>query len=189
MDYMVLGLGVFLGVHCISLFSTVRNSIIEWIGLLTFRLIYSVMTIVGLYLIIEGWSSFPTWVFYEPPEHLKALNTILMLPAFVLCAIGVLPNNLKHNLPSPAVLAIILWASGHILANGDSRSLVLFGSIQIYAVTNYIVLLIRGQEKVLHTVSSGWDFGAFAVGAGTYVSFLVGHEWLFGFDPLLSSGF
>ena len=52
-----------------------------------------------------------------------------VLAAFVFVAAAYLPpGSIKHRLKYPMLVGIVLWAVGHLLANGDLASLLLFGA-------------------------------------------------------------
>jgi uncharacterized membrane protein len=38
---------------------------------------------------------------------------------------------------------VVVWSGGHLLANGDMRSVVLFGGLGIWAVLNILVINMR----------------------------------------------
>ncbi|HBN94351.1 MAG TPA: NnrU family protein, partial [Hyphomonas sp.] len=86
---------------------------------------------------------------------------------------------LKH----PMLVAVKLWALGHLLANGEWNSIILFGSFLAYAVIDRIAVKKRGDNGPPGdvAVSNMGDIGALVIGTGVYVAFVFHlHQWLIG---------
>ena len=93
------------------------------------------------------------------------------------------PGSIKRRVKHPMLVGIILWAIGHLLANGDLASLLLFGAFLIYAILDLIAVIPRGDPApaVVRTRS---DFIAAAIGLVAFVVFGIWlHGWLFGVAP------
>jgi uncharacterized membrane protein len=85
------------------------------------------------------------------------------------------------------LIAIMLWALGHLLANGDLASLLLFGSFLAYAVYDRISVGQRHALGPLGEAKGGLpgDVAAIAGGLVLYALLLFwGHQKLTGV-PLL----
>jgi uncharacterized membrane protein len=78
-----------------------------------------------------------------------------------------------------------LWAISHLLTNGDSRSLALFGSMAVWAVFEIIMINRREGPRTGAKTASG-KFDIIAILIGTVVFAVVGHfhQALFGVAPL-----
>ena len=57
-----------------------------------------------------------------------------MLVALILFAAAFLKTNIKRYLRHPQLTSVLLWSVGHLLANGDSRSVILFGAMGVWSV-------------------------------------------------------
>ncbi|MEL7539335.1 MAG: NnrU family protein, partial [Pseudomonadota bacterium] len=55
-------------------------------------------------------------------------------------------GHIKKLSKHPMLLAIKLWAVGHLLANGELNSVLLFGSFLAYAVFDRIMVKRRGDN-------------------------------------------
>ena len=92
---LILGLILFLGVHSTRLFAPEwRAKQIAAKGLMAWKGVYALVSIVGLVLIIYGYGQArldPTWLWVSPvwTRHLAALLTI---PAFILLAATYIPD-------------------------------------------------------------------------------------------------
>src|SRR5690606_1370006 len=51
-----------------------------------------------------------------------------------LWVIAEIPNNLHRHIRHPMLSGVILWAIGHLMANGDLRSIILFVSLGLFSV-------------------------------------------------------
>ena len=67
-----------------------------------------------------------------------------MLLAFFMFAASKLETNVARHIRHPQLTAVILWASAHLVANGDSRTLTLFGTLGVWALLE-IVLISRRE--------------------------------------------
>ena len=49
-------------------------------------------------------------------------------------------SRIKQYIHHPMLLGMVVWGIGHLLANGDIRSLILFGGLTIWAIINQITI-------------------------------------------------
>lgn len=143
---LVLGLVVFLGAH---LFTRARDRraamIAAFGGEGTYKLVYSLASAVGLVLIVVGWRLSPVVDVWSPPSWTRHVPEALMWPAFVLLFASHLPGHIKAKAKHPMLLAVKIWATAHLIANGDLASIILFGSFLAWAVVARI--LIKRAER------------------------------------------
>jgi hypothetical protein len=57
-------------------------------------------------------------------------------------------GRLRSLLRHPMLTGVIVWAVAHLLVNGDVASLVLFGAMAVWAVT---------EMAVINATSDGWN--------------------------------
>jgi len=112
------------------------------------------------------------------------------LLAFICLAAGFLPaGRIAVAVKHPQVLSIKIWALAHLLANGETSSVLLFGSFLAWAVILRISLKRRERagEKVLPVFrSTSNDLLAVVIGAVAYGLFAWKlHEWLIGVAPIV----
>ncbi len=50
------------------------------------------------------------------------------------------PSNVKRFIRNPQLAGVIVWAGAHLLANGDNRSIVLFGGLGLWAILEIVLL-------------------------------------------------
>ena len=101
--------------------------------------------------------------------------------ALVLFAAANMPTHIRAVLRHPMLLGLLLWATAHLLSNGDLRSVVLFGSFAGYAVIDLVSAVARDQrlstDKAPRLAMDGAAIVAGLVAAGLLAVF---HAALFG---------
>lgn len=187
MLYLILGLVIFFGAH---LFTTFRSrepgrDIKTKLGYGPYMGLYSLVSLAGFVLICWGFvATRDAGILYVAPGWGRHVNLALMLPALILLVASQLPTGaIKKTVKHPMLVAVKLWAFGHLLANGEINSVILFGSFLAYAVIDRIAVKKRGDNgpgpDAKTAVTS--DIGAVVVGLGLYVAILLWlHPILFG---------
>jgi uncharacterized membrane protein len=195
MTLLLLGIVIFLGMHLVRVVAPdLRASVIERQGKGAWMGIYTAISLAGLLLIIYGFGEARavTGMLYNPPVFVKHISLLLMLLAFICLAAGFLPaGRIAVAVKHPQVLSIKIWALAHLLANGETSSVLLFGSFLAWAVILRISLKRRERagEKVLPVFrSTSNDLLAVVIGAVAYGLFVWKlHEWLIGVAPIVIS--
>ena len=183
---MVLGLAVLLAAHSFTTFRAERASVIGRVGEISYKIGFSLVSLVGIVLIVQGFGAYrasgyiPLW---DPPVALRHVALLLMLPSFILLAAAYAPSGLiKGAAKHPMLAGVKIWAFAHLLANGDLGSVVLFGSFLAWAV--YDRIAVKRRADAVLPKPSGWTHGdwiACAVGAVAWAAFVGGlHRLLIG---------
>ncbi|ADG12097.1 NnrU family protein [Caulobacter segnis] len=186
MTILILGLVVFLGVHSVRIVAApLRDGQIaanekRWKGL------YALIAGLGFVLIILGWiAARPTAPqVYDPPTWGRHAAMGLVWIAFVLLAGSNGPvGRIKATVRHPMLLGTIAWAGGHLLANGDQASVILFGAFLAWAILDLISALNRKEPAPVVTKPIA-DLIALVAGTVLYAVFVLGlHRLLFGVSP------
>lgn len=195
MAILILGLAIFLGVHSVRIVADRwRQAQIARLGTHAWKLGYSVLSAVGLGLIIWGFGlarAAPV-VLWHPPPGMRHLAGLLTLIAFVFLAAAYVPrNHIKARLHHPMVLGVKAWAAAHLLASGSVADLLLFGSFLVWAVAAFIAA--RRCDRVAGTTyAAGTARGtllAVAAGAVAWAAFAFWlHGILIGVRPFAMGG-
>ena len=187
MLYLILGLVIFFGAHLYSTFRTRApgKDIKQTLGYGPYMGLYSLVSIVGFVLICWGFGATrDAGSLYMAPSWGRHVNLALMLPSLILLVASQLPTGaIKKAVKHPMLVAVKLWAFGHLLANGELNSVILFGSFLAYAVIDRIAVKKRGDNGPARdaAVSVMSDVGAVVIGGGLYVAILMWlHPILFG---------
>src|SRR5215467_9363775 len=143
---LVLGLVVFIGTHVFVTYRDHRAALIKWIGEWPYKGLFSVLSIVGVALIVWGFARYRAtgWIdVWYPPTWTRHVTVALMWPAIICVTAAYFPGDIKRRLKHPMLVGVKLWAFAHLLTNGDLGSIVLFGSILGWAVYDRISLKHR----------------------------------------------
>lgn len=191
MSLLIVGLILFLGIHALNIVSPrQRAALIDRMGQKAWKLLFSVVSAVGLLLIVQGYATAriePVWV-WMPPTGLRHLVLLLTIPAFILFVAAYIPGNrIKAKLGHPMLVGVKIWAFSHLLANGSLADIMLFGSFLIWAIAGFAVLRRRdrlyGKTSPAGTLQA--DIISIATGLVAWAFFaMVLHTLLIGVSPL-----
>jgi uncharacterized membrane protein len=167
-----------------------RRGAIARIGEGPWKGLYSLVSLVGLVLIVWGYglARQEPVVLWDPPIWTKHLALALNLVAFVLFALYLLPSGrLKARLGHPMLLSVKVWAFAHLIANGTLADVILFGSFLVWAIADFAAN--RRRDRAQGTVRIAGptrnDVIAVIVGIAIWAAFVWRvHAWLIGVDPL-----
>jgi uncharacterized membrane protein len=186
---LIAGLVLFLGTHAFTMARGPRAALIARAGEGPYKIGYSVASLLGLVILSIGYGQYRASGYVEvwsPPVWTRHLALLLVLLAFISFAAAYLPGRIKARLKHPMLLGVKIWATAHLLANGDLGSIVLFGAILAWAVMARISAKRRDEVRP-HAgpavAPAGWrnDALAVAVGAAAWLVFArVLHPWLIG---------
>ena len=190
MPIFVAGLVVFLGIHSISIVAPRwRDAQAARIGENAWRGLYSLVSIVSFVAIVYGYGiarRAPVMV-YVPPVALQHLTLLLMLPVFPLLIAAYLPGRVKRVARHPMLLAVILWAGSHLLANGTLNDVLLFGAFLVWAVADLISVSRRPNVRPVPSAPASVmnDVIVVVAGLGLYaLTLLWAHAHVIGVAPL-----
>ena len=190
MTYLIVGLMLFLGIHSVRIVAEgFRTRTIERIGPNAWKGIYTLVSLAGFALLCYGYglSRGEPGVVWNPPAWTRHVTALFMLVSFILLAAAyVKGNRIKARVGHPMVLGVKVWAFAHLLSNGRTGDVVLFGAFLAWSVADYIssrrrdraagtVYITLGASRDVIVVVAG------IVGYGVFVVWL--HFWLIGVKP------
>jgi uncharacterized membrane protein len=181
---LIVGLIVFIGIHVLTTRRELRASLIARLGEGGYKALYSLVAVVGIVLIVKGYSLYRAteWIdVWHPPLALRHLTVALMLPAVILVVASFIRGQIYAKLKHPMLAGVKLWAVAHLLANGDLGSIILFGSILAWAVYDRISLKRRTDQGAPPIPIGGVGNDAIAVAVGV-VAYLA---LAFAFHPIV----
>ena len=162
-----------------------RENLVFKLGENAYKGIFSLLIVVSLVMIVFGWKATIPRPIYTPPLGPGLIPSVLVLVGLILFFASQMNGFLKRILRHPQMLGTIAWAGAHLLTNGDSRSVTLFGALAVWALLEIILCNRRdGPRKELPAASGKADLIATVVGVVAFG--LIGHfhVWLFGVSPL-----
>ena len=223
MTQFVAALAGFLALHMVPATPALRARLVGAMGRRGYLVTYSIVSLLAL-----GWLFHATlrldFVPLWDAAPWQAWVPLVLTPiAFVLLVAGLTsPNPSSISLRRPdlapgAVTAITrhpvlwgfaLWAGGHLVPNGDMRSVMLFGSLLVFALMGMVITDRRARRRLgedwpaiarrtsvlpLAAALAGrtrlrldWPLAAAMIASAAITAWLLlgGHAALFGADPL-----
>lgn len=141
MYLLILGLLMWVGVHMFpSVATEVRTHIVNKIGLGPYKGLFALLIVSSVVIIVLGWRSVTPTIVYDPPNWGRVVTLVLTLFTFILFVAAKRKTNIKRILRHPQLTGLVLWSIGHLLANGDNRSLILFSCLGIWALLEIIMI-------------------------------------------------
>ncbi|MDJ0941073.1 MAG: NnrU family protein [Woeseiaceae bacterium] len=163
-----------------------REQLVVKLGLKPYKGLFALAIVVSLVLIVLGWRSAELAPVYAPPFYGSPIVTGLMVVSMVLFAAASAPGNIKRRIRHPMLTGAMVWAIAHLLANGDNRSVVLFGGLGVWALLS--ILFINRRD-------GAWENKPAAVDVSKDIMTIVGaivvfavivyfHETVFGVSAI-----
>ena len=190
MSLLIIGLIIFLGSHSCRIFAEPwRNHMIDRLGEVKWKGLYTIISIIGLVLVVIGYGQARQTpvVLWQPATYLTHIAILLNLVAFIFLA-GSSPSNnaIRLKLKHPMILGVKVWALAHLLANGTLVDLILFGSFLLWAILDFRSARKRPilmPEKAV--VSTKATVIVIVSGIVIWAAFIFGlHQYLIGVSPL-----
>lgn len=184
MEYLIGGLLLFIGVHLVPTSKPLRDRFIGAVGPVGYKILFSLISLIGFFLIIKGYAPAPMVDVWEPPYWMRHVALLFMLPVFPLLIEAYLPGKLRAKFPHPMLLAIKIWAFSHLISNGDLASMVLFGTFLIWSIYARISVRHRdalsGRQLVTGPQRNDWIALVLGLVIYGYIVLGGGHELLSG---------
>ncbi len=187
MLFLIAGLAAFFGAHLFTTFRTREpgKGLRASLGYGPYMGLYSLVAVLGIALIAYGYGAMrPAAIIWMPPVWTRHLNILIQLFAFIILFAAYTPTGfIAKTLKHPMLVGVKLWSVGHLLANGELNSIILFGSFLAYAVIDRIALKKRGDNGPGPDVKTSLmgDLLAVGLGAGFWVAMMLWlHPILFG---------
>ena len=142
MILLIIGLALWAGVHISkALAPNVRAQLINKMGLGPYKGLFALLVIAALLLMIQGWKhTDPVSLYHISHPALLGVLQLIALIGLLLFFSARYPNRVKRIIRHPQLTGLKIWATAHILMNGDSRALLLFGGLLAWAVVEVILI-------------------------------------------------
>jgi uncharacterized membrane protein len=147
MTLLIIGLVLWSGVHFVpSLAIPIREQLISKLGEITYKIIFTTLIVGSIVAMVFGWRSIDPVTIYVLPEWSRLITSLLVLITFILFSAALSTTNIKRVIRHPQLTGLALWSIGHLLSNGDNRSLILFGALGLWALVE--IVLISKREGI-----------------------------------------
>lgn len=176
------GVLLFALVHFIpSLMPELKNSGMQKLGEGGYKGLFSLLLMASFGLMIYGWRTAEFSYLYNAPVSLKSTALAIMALAFLLFAASSLKTRLKRYIRHPQLTGVALWAVAHLLMNGDSRSVVLFTGLGLWAILSMVFINRReGSWNKEDIPALSAEFILITVAAATIAVTVAVHPWISG---------
>lgn len=186
---LIIGLVLFLGAHSVKVWGApIRTAAIAKLGDNGFKGVYSLVSLAGIVLIVQGFG--PAWTassnLYVPPAGARHGGTLITLIGMVAFVAAYVPNNhIKARIRHPQFFGTGLWALGHLLSNGRTAEVLLFGGFFAWFAVGFPAAYLRDANTAFPAPKLGMTALAVILGIGLWAAFAFGglHVWLFGVAP------
>ena len=168
-----------------SLMPATRSRLIAQFGTGPYRGLFALDIVIAIVLMVFGWKAAPIESLYLPPLLGSPIVPSLLLLSFILFAAANAPGNIKRFLRHPMLTGMVVWAGAHLLANGETRSLILFGGLGAWALVAMFTINRRdGAWERPAAVPFSRDLMTIVASAVLFAIVVYFHEAVIGVSPL-----
>ena len=150
MGLLIVAALIWIGLHIGLAGTRLRGTIVGRIGEGPFRGLFSLLSILALFLIVATWHATRTTPLWYAPMWLRWVLVAVMLVAFLLfvasvsrpnptmisgdAAMAQPPRGIQRVTRHPMLWSFALWAAVHIIGTGDTGAIVFFGAFLVTAL-------------------------------------------------------
>lgn len=182
MILLALGILIWSGVHLFpAVARPARARVIERMGEQAYQGSFALLLVIAILLMVFGWRSItPDMIYGTPAWGMRVTEVGVFLGLFLFAASGV-DSNVKRIIRHPQLTGVAIWAGSHLIANGDQRSILLFGGMLVWSVVEITFLNRRDGEWEKPEAQPGSAVLKPLIGAAVvYVGIWFGHPWIAG---------
>lgn len=143
MTLLILGLALWVGAH---LFKRLAPGPHAALGTKAKPLV-ALLLVASVVFMVIGYRAADGTVYWGRSPALVGINNLLMVLAFYIYAVGGpkgariwIGTKLRH----PQLIGFSIWAASHLLVNGDTESIILFGGLLAWAMAE--IAIINAQD-------------------------------------------
>ncbi|MFQ3229876.1 NnrU family protein [Reinekea sp.] len=136
MIWLIVGLVLWSVSHSIKpIFPKFRQKITDSLGLDKSKGLFSSLVLVSIIFIIYGWRhADPSLLVYTAPKWLFIPSLVLIFISIYLFISSTAGLRYRQWIRHPQLLGLIILSGGHLLTNGEVRSIILFAGFAIWAL-------------------------------------------------------
>ena len=172
-----------------------RGQVVARLGGTGFMILFSVVSVVSIFLLVTAYNAASYVGLWVAPNWLRWLLALAMLPAFILFIASVTapnptsagqtlgeagPRGITRITRHPMLWSFAIWATVHVVGNGDLASLLFFGAFAVTALAGMPSIdakLAKRDPAAWARLAAGSSIIPFAAGAP--------HWEEIGFRPLI----
>ena len=186
MNLLIAGVALWVAAHLFpSVAGGVRQNTIDRFGPGPYRGIFSLVIVVALVCIVLGWRSTPERYLYVLPPWSRLVGFVGVAMAFVILGAAHYKTAIKRVIRHPMLTGVSVWAASHLLMNGTTRALVLFGGLGLWALIEIPLLNRReGPRSLPEAPAFAGEIRGLMISALVFAAFLFLHPYIAGVSPL-----
>ena len=161
------GVLLFAVLHGVAAIPQYKSYVKSWTGERWYGPVFGLASLVAIAVIVLGWRNSLFLPVYDPPIWGWYVNYVLTFVGFLCLGIFLFRGSLRQRLRFPMGLAVIFWAVGHLFANGDLASLILFGGL-LWVTGAHVVVAATNGIRPSPEVRIGHDGLSLIFGAALY---------------------
>lgn len=186
MTMLIAGVVLWAAAHLfVALAPDARRALITRLGEGPYKGLFSLALVAALVLIVLGWRATPPTSLWLPPPGMRHATMLLVPIAVVLFISAHAPTDIKRIIRHPQLTGVKLWAVAHLLSNGETRSIILFGGLLVWAVLEVIFINRRDGARVKPApVGPAKTVLSAVIGLLISAALLFAHPWFAGVPVL-----
>ena len=144
------------------------------------RPLMALLLLASVVLMTLGYQQASTTVWWGRQAMWVGVNNVLVYLGFYFIVGSQLRTRVAGVIRHPQLTAVKLWALAHLLVNGDSASLLLFGGLLVWAVLEVVIINKQDGKPQLGKPQPSLprEFGAIAITLLIYGVTAYVHGWL-----------
>jgi len=151
-----------------------RDNLVRKLGENPYKGIFALLILAALLMIVFGWKSAIPSALYAPPMGPGIVPSVLVLFGLIFFVASQTGGHIKRLVRHPQMTGVLFWSTAHLLANGDSRSVSLFGGFAVWALLEIVLINRREGPRVDRPAASiGKDLATIVIGVVVFA--LIGH--------------
>lgn len=186
MIWLILGVLLWSIAHLVpTLARPMRQTLIDRLGTGGYRAAFSLVVLLSIGLMVVGWRSTSEVTIYQLPAWSRPTGFLLMIVSFILFGAANYKTAIKRLVRHPQLTAMIVWAISHLITNGSTRALVLFGGLGLWAILE--IPLINARDGVYTAPESPGlktEIKGIAISAIIFIVVVFLHPYFAGVSPL-----
>ena len=147
----LIGLSIFLGLHILTGLHEWRQAALNKIGLISYRILFSIGTLYAFWTILKGFDARPFDVWWDVPVWASFAPFIIMPLSIFFLTCHFMGRESDGFTRQPIGWAIVFWALSHLLANGESGTIIFFIGFFLYGI---LALYLRERKASLGDCSA-----------------------------------
>lgn len=186
MNFLIAGVSLWVIAHLIpTLGAGFRQTLIDKLGDGPYRGVFALTILTSLGLIVVGWRATPEEYLYVLPVWSRTAGITLMMIAIFLISASHGKTIVKRFVRHPMLMGVFVWSMSHLLTNGTSRALILFGGLGLWALIEMSLISAReGARELPQAPGLRSELIVLSISAVVFIGLLFLHPYFAGVSPL-----